>query len=170
MRRIDMTTRRNVVGRAAVAIAGLAGIGVAARASDARPAGVKELTLYGRSWRTNTDRGGALLAEGDRISVRGELVDEKEERIGEFFAAGFAVGGGVHPAQGERLELHTFKLRDGTIIGSGTAGALDGAFAIIGGTGRYAAARGTYVAEQWHQDFGGDGSAKFVLRLRGDDR
>lgn len=162
------TTRRNVVARAAVAIAGLAGVGVAgtARANDA-PSG-DELTLYGRNWRTSADRPGALPSEGERISVRGELLDHKDERIGEFFAAGFAVGGGIHPAHGERLELHTFKMRDGTIIGSGTAGALEGTFAIIGGTGRYAGARGTYIAEQRHADFGGDGSAKFVLRVKRD--
>jgi hypothetical protein len=56
-------------------------------------------------------------------------------------------------------------LLDGTIIGSGTAGQLEGVFAILGGTGRYAGARGTYIARQHDQDFGGDGSAEFVLKL-----
>ncbi|HEY6202584.1 MAG TPA: hypothetical protein VI056_06035 [Candidatus Limnocylindria bacterium] len=42
---------------------------------------------------------------------------------------------------GERLELHTFKLQGGTIIGSGTAGQLEGTFAILGGTGSYERAR-----------------------------
>ena len=75
--------------------------------------------------------------------MRGELIDEQQAvRVGKFYAAGFALGGGSHPAHGERLELHTFKLRDGTIIGSGTAGQLEGVFAILGGTGRYAGARG----------------------------
>ncbi len=98
--------------------------------------------------------------------MRGDLIDEKEGTpIGEFYAAGFAIGGGSHPAHGERLELHTFKLRDGIIIGSGTAGQLEGTFAILGGTGSYASARGKYVARQRHQDFGGDGSAEFVLKL-----
>ena len=159
-----MTTRRNVVSKAALAVAGLAGVGVAGATRTSTPASTThELTLYGRNWRANGD----LPVEGERISVRGDLVDESDEPVGEFFAAGFAIGGGVHPAQGERIELHTFKLRDGTIIGSGAAGAV-GTFAILGGTGRYASARGTYVAEQRHQEFGGDGSAKFVLRMSRD--
>lgn len=61
------------------------------------------------------------------------------------------------------LGQHTFKLRDGTIVGTGTAGRLEGVFAILGGTGRYAGARGTYVARQRHHEFGGDGAAEFVL-------
>jgi hypothetical protein len=163
-----MTTRRNAVSRALLALAGLAGLG-AAGAGGAKLAPLSEpsaVVLYGRNWRTIQGRLGELPTEGERISVRGELIDGKQGvTVGEFFAAGFAIGGGVHPAHGERVELHTFKLRDGTIIGSGTAGQLEGVFAILGGTGRYAGARGTYVARQRHQDFGGDGSAEFVLDL-----
>jgi len=163
-----MTTRRNAVSRALMALAGVAGMG-AAGAGGAKlmaPSEPSALVLRGRNWRTVEGRLGELPTEGDRISVRGELVDEREGKpIGEFYAAGFAIGGGSHPAQSERLELHTFKLRDGTIIGSGTAGQLEGVFAILGGTGRFAGARGTYVARQRHQDFGGDGSAEFELKL-----
>lgn len=162
-----MTTRRNAVSRALLAIAGLAGLGAAGAGAKLAPTSEPSaVVLYGRNWRTSRGRLGELPTEGERISVRGELIDDKHGlRVGEFFAAGFAIGGGAHPAHGERLELHTFKLRDGTIIGSGTAGQLEGVFAILGGTGRYAGARGTYVARQRHQDFGGDGSAEFVLNL-----
>jgi hypothetical protein len=163
-----MTTRRSAVSRAVMALAGIAGIS-AASVSGAKLVPQSEpsaLVLRGRNWRTVEGRIGDLPTEGERISVRGELVDEIEGKpIGEFYAAGFAIGGGSHPAHGERLELHTFKLRDGTIIGSGTAGQLEGTFAILGGTGSYASARGTYVARQRHQDFGGDGSAEFMLKL-----
>jgi hypothetical protein len=55
--------------------------------------------------------------------------------IGEFHGAGFAMHG-TAARNGERLELHTFRLRDGTIIGSGSSGPLAGEFAILGGTGR----------------------------------
>lgn len=163
-----MTTRRTAVSRALMALAGVAGIG-AAGAGGAKlvtPSEPGALILRGRNWRTVEGRLGDLPTEGERISVRGELIDETAGKpIGEFYAAGFAIGGGSHPAHGERLELHTFKLQDGTIIGSGTAGQLEGVFAILGGTGRYAGARGTYVARQRHQDFGGDGSAEFELKL-----
>jgi hypothetical protein len=163
-----MTTRRNAVSRGLLALAGLAGVG-AASAGGLKLAATSEpsdVVLYGRNWRTSQGRLGELPTEGERISVRGELIDAVQGTpVGEFYAAAFAVGGGPHPAHGERLELHTFKLRDGTIIGSGTAGQLEGVFAILGGTGRFAGARGTYVARQRHQDFGGDGSAEFVLKL-----
>ena len=161
-----MTTRRSVASRALLALAGAVGLGAA---NDRGPRLARDpephtVVLRGRNWRTSGGHPGDFPTEGERISVRGELVDgERGERVGEFFAAGFAIGGGFHPAHGERLELHTFKLHDGTIIGSGTAGQLEGAFAILGGTGRFAGARGTYVARQRHHDFGGDGSAEFVL-------
>jgi hypothetical protein len=162
-----MTTRRNVVSRALLGLAGLAGLGAAgARDRLAKASENTDLVLHGRNWRTSRGRPGELPSDGDRISVRGDLIDDASgERVGEFYAAGFAIGGGSHPAHGERLELHTFKLRSGTIIGSGTAGQLEGMFAILGGTGHYAGARGTYVARQRHEDFGGDGSAEFVLTL-----
>ena len=51
-------------------------------------------------------------------------------------------------------------------IGSGTAGALEGSFAVLGGTGRYAGMQGTYLARQGHEELGGDGAAKFVFELR----
>ena len=35
----------------------------------------------------------------------------------------------------------------------------------MGGTGRYAGARGTYVARQRRQELGGEGTAEFVLTL-----
>jgi len=160
-----MTTRRNAVSRALLAVAGLAGLGAASAGGLrlAAPSEPNAFVLYGRNWRTSQSE---LPTEGERISVRGELIDpERGAPVGEFYAAAFAIGGGSHPAQGERLELHTFKLRDGTIIGSGTSGQLEGVFAILGGTGRFASARGTYIARQRHQDFGGDGSAEFVLKL-----
>lgn len=162
-----MTTRRSAVSRAMLALAGLVGLGAAGARADLAPAVEPgAIVLYGRNWRTSRGRRGELLSEGDRISVRGDLIDGVQGvSVGEFYAAAFAIGGGSHPAHGERLELHTFKLREGTIIGSGTAGQLDGVFAILGGTGRYAGARGTYVARQRHRDFGGDGSAEFVLSL-----
>ena len=162
-----MTSRRSLVSRAVVATLGLVGVGVASvGASVVSDSASNTLLLRGRNWRTSNSPMSDLPTEGDRISVRGDLIDDaKGERLGEFFGAGFAIGGGVHPAQGERLELHTFKLLDGTIIGSGTAGQLEGAFAILGGTGKYAGARGTYVARQHHLDLGGDGTAEFLFTL-----
>ena len=51
--------------------------------------------------------------------------------------------------------------------GSGTTlpGVADNEFAIVGGTGRYAGARGTYLARRDPLEFGGDGTASFEIDL-----
>ena len=158
------TTRRGVLGRGLVLLAGL-GAAVAGRPALAR-ARSGSLVLYGRNWR-GYGRGGGLPLDGDRLSLRGDLLARPDgDPVGEFVATAFAFGGAAHPAHSERLELHTFKLAEGTIFGTGTVGGLEGAFAILGGTGRYAGAHGTYVARQGHPELGGDGAAKFVFDLR----
>jgi hypothetical protein len=155
------TTRRGILGRGLLLLAGL---GAAAGGRLAFERGDGSLVLYGRNWRGLSGR---LPLEGDRITVRGELLAQPGgEPVGEFFATAFALGGAAHPAQGERLELHTFKLREGTIFGTGTASGTEGSFAVQGGTGRFAGAQGTYVARQGHTELGGDGGAEFVFTLR----
>ena len=69
------------------------------------------------------------------------------------------------PTLAAGLELHTFDLDDGTILGIGPAGIHDKPFAIVGGTGRYTGASGTYVAKQSPRELGGDGTAEFTLTL-----
>jgi hypothetical protein len=87
-------------------------------------------------------------------------------KIGEFFSALFALGSPFGTPDATQLEYHTFNLHDGTIIGLGTAGAGgESEYAIVGGTGRFAGARGTYVARQRARELGGDGTADFRLNL-----
>jgi hypothetical protein len=64
------------------------------------------------------------------------------------------------------LELHTFRLEGGTLLGIGSMIAGESIFAIAGGTGRYAGSRGTYVGEQRLRELGGDGTAEFTIDLR----
>ena len=66
------------------------------------------------------------------------------------------------------LEIHTFALKDGTIHGLGSAArGAEGHFVILGGTGRYAGASGSYVARQSSRELGGNGTAEFHLTLAG---
>jgi hypothetical protein len=68
------------------------------------------------------------------------------------------------------LEQHTFILDGGTIVGSGAGTQsleVGDTFAVVGGTGHYAGARGTYVARQRPLQFGGDGTAEFTITLLG---
>ena len=104
--------------------------------------------------------------------ARGDIMDKpsRGRKVGEFFATYYRLNapGKVAAHEPGSLELHTFLLPDGTLVGSGVATAAtdsEGHFAIIGGTGRYQGARGSYLARQSHEDFGGDGTATFTLTL-----
>ena len=106
------------------------------------------------------------MQRGDRLTLRADLLDRPDgEAVGELHGTSFALHGAGTNVAPERLELHTFRLADGTIVGSGMSGLLDGEFAILGGTGRYAGARGTYVARLSRRELGGDGTAEFRLLL-----
>lgn len=73
-----------------------------------------------------------------------------------------------HGGTASTLEQHLFTLPGGTLVGSGTVDLQGrGTFAVIGGTGRYAGCRGSYVAHQQRVDLGGDGSARYEIVLDG---
>jgi hypothetical protein len=66
------------------------------------------------------------------------------------------------------VEMHTLALREGTIFGMGTSPAVaagTAAFAVVGGTGGFAGARGSYLAEQQTDAAGGQGCARYTLTL-----
>ena len=141
----------------------------AAQSKDGVP-----LVLYGQRWRISSQdvRRGELPPAGVRMLARGDIMDKpsRGRKLGEFFATYYRLNppGKVAGHEPGSLELHTFLFPDGTIVGSGVATAAaesEGQFAIIGGTGRYHGARGSYVARQSHADFGGDGTATFTLAL-----
>jgi hypothetical protein len=132
------------------------------------------LVLHGQRWRiTSQDlRRGELPPAGVRMLARGEIMDKPlhGRKIGDFFATYYRLNtpGKVAHHEPGSLELHTFVFPDGTIVGSGVATAgtdSEGQFAIIGGTGRYQGARGSYAARQSYWDLGGDGTATLTLTL-----
>ncbi|SRR6266542_1762427 len=85
--------------------------------------------------------------------------------------AGLASGsftGVVLPAGEGGLELHTFTLDRGTLMGMGSAAA--SSFSIVGGTGAYAGAGGGYTMEHRAASAGGDGSADFVIDIARGER
>jgi len=90
----------------------------------------------------------------------------ESERVGAFYATYVSLHrpGWVGPLAS--IEQHTFVLADGSIMGAGTTKpglGTEDEFAIVGGTGRYAGIRGTYVLSQSHQELGGDGTAKVTF-------
>ena len=101
---------------------------------------------------------GELPAPGEHATPLGRLVDDRDRQLGSFTSAALASSAGA-------LELHTFELPEGFIFGVGAGSLGEATFAVIGGTGLYARARGSYVARQSLRESGGDGTAEFVLTL-----
>jgi hypothetical protein len=174
------TRRRDVLIRGGSALLGAAGLAtLPAAALPALPVGpappsVAPRTLFGRAWRISSRdvRKGELPTEGVRLLIRGELHDAASggRKLGEFYATAHRLGalGKAAPQSPGSLELHTFVFADGTLVGSGVASAAAasvGEFAIVGGTGRYLGARGSYRAQQSHRELGGTGTATFSLKL-----
>jgi hypothetical protein len=129
----------------------------------ARSSPVTTLALHGRGWNLTGagHRPGRLPGAGERGSISGELTDPATgDRVGTFRSATFH--GGREEAD---LELHTFDLGDGMLVGMGASQGGEGTFAIIGGTGRFAGARGAYAARQGHREVGGDGGAEFAFTI-----
>lgn len=127
------------------------------------PSGATTLGLHGRGWNLAGPghRPGRIPGAGERGAISGELTDPTTgDRVGTFRSATFH--GGREAAD---LELHTFDLGDGMLVGMGASQGGEGTFAIIGGTGRFAGARGAYAARQGHREVGGDGRAEFAFTI-----
>jgi hypothetical protein len=168
-------SRRGLLGRGLVVLAGVVGIGAGAGATklatrdDGTEAG--RIRLQGRNWilQTPDRRPGERLVAGERGTVYGELVDTEGMTVGQFYGSRMAAQSGPGGAvdADSSLELHTFRLEGGTLLGIGSMIAGESIFAIAGGTGRFAGSRGTYIAEQRLLELGGDGTADFTIDLSG---
>ncbi|MCC6178896.1 MAG: hypothetical protein IT305_26610 [Chloroflexi bacterium] len=181
-------TRRKLLGGGAALLAGALGAGVYGRRlthADPMPADAMapgstrptvttlDLRLYGRNWQVQSDAPRAAWARpsrGQRSLTFGELLDGAAEagaKVGEFYATCTCVNApfGAGPLAATYLEQHTLNLEDGTLTGMGTSQGEESTFAIVGGTGRYAGARGSYVARQSPTGRGGDGTAELVVSV-----
>ena len=171
----SVSSRRGLLGRGLLVATGVLGLGSATRSSPAAGAvqplrqGRTELTLHGRNLHLHAPerQAGELPHKGDRHTAYAELLDGPEGAVtGHFSAAHLSLDSPF--AAASSLEIHTFDLPGGTIHGLGSAvrGA-DGNFVVLGGTGRYAGATGSYVASRRPRELGGDGTAEFHLTLGG---
>lgn len=180
------TNRREALGRAFALLGAAVGIGAAGKDLTAAPRdesapdaaknnNEKRFILEARGLRIRSQdlRRGELPQAGIRMTARAEIVSgssKNQKKAGEFLATYHRVNtpGKVANHEPGSLEQHTFILSEGTIFGTGVSMSgmdSEGHFAIIGGTGRYCGARGSYVARQSHADFGGDGNATFTFTL-----
>jgi len=169
---IPANGRRSVLKRGFVAAAATAAAAIAIRPGDQRPAlavlptsDAKTIELFGRGWHADTSK---VPSKGESYSVYGELLTSPDGgKCGEFYAACLAIdspfqltGAGVGS-----LEIHTLVLAEGSIVAMGAGGGSERSFAIVGGTGKYTGARGSYTATQDTFGLGGRGSAALKLRL-----
>ena len=177
---VTRAARRSLIGKGALLAAGAATLGWLGRRDDpgaavksavAAPSdvGARVVSFVGRSWHlVSADRrAGEPPQPGDRLTMYGELLGQGGEKAGEFYSACFCVGSpfGQSPHAAGNVEFHTFNLTGGSITGMGTASAGENVYAIVGGTGEYVGATGSYVARQRPFELGGDGTAEFVLSL-----
>jgi hypothetical protein len=171
------SSRRGFLARGAVLVVGALGLGAGrVSVSSAAIVPARDLTLYGRLFHLHGPgrRAGVVPVKGERLTGYGELFDGPNgAKVGEFFSTLFTLGSPFGPtaAGATGLEYHSFNLHDGTILGLGTGAAGgESEFAIVGGTGRYAGARGTYLAQQRPRELGGNGTAEFRLTLVAEKR
>jgi len=167
---IPANGRRTVLKRGIFAAAAAAAAALAVRPGEQRPAlatlpigGRESIELFGRGWTAHADdlKFGELPKAGERYAVYGDLADGPNgKKVGDFASAVFTLA-----AYGSTVELHTLNLTGGSIIGMGSGTGAKRTFAIVGGTGEYTGARGSYVVEQDIYGFGGTGTAKLSLML-----
>lgn len=176
--------RRTLLRRGLLLIAGALGLVAAERqsgggqavAAPSRPDvalahRAATLRLYGRGWRPQAQA--HLLgrrSDGDHLVGYGELLDAPDGvLVGRFCTNGFCpeTPFGHALAASPTIEFQTLTLEDGTLFGMGAA-ALDAGsektYAILGGTGLFAGARGTYAARTTSAEPGG-AAVEFILSL-----
>ena len=163
-------TRRQLLGGAVVAggaVLGSAASGWTPRVGDPQAGAVFRVQGHGLSLSSPTFRKGIQPIPGERILAQAELATDRGEHLGRFYAVFMALAPAVDSAAAS-LEEHTFDFGDGTLVGSGLGTRepeIADTFAIVGGTGRYESAQGTYMAIQHHLELGGDGTAEFLISL-----
>lgn len=138
-------SRRAFVTGVATAAAAVATVGVA-RAEEPG-----SWVWRGSDWQmVRPASAGAVPDRGAPASTEGVVSDGA--RTGRFRSV--PLGAGAH--------LHLFTFDDGMLIGLGR-GLSTGAYAVVGGTGRFAGISGAYVAEQTPATPGNEGTALFTI-------
>lgn len=175
------TTRRGILGMGALALAGLAGaVGLGAAVERSRGGadiGVvagsagKPIRLHGSGWHLQAAdlKRGVLPRPGDRVTISGLLSSTPGgPTIGSFFATSMHLDTpGAAGSTYAEMQMHTIQLPEGSLVGMGTAMAgSETTYAVIGGTGRYTGATGSYSAVQRPFEVGGDGTAELSLNLK----
>lgn len=175
------TNRRTVLQRCVLFVAGALGMPLATTGSQAEPPSPepdpkpeanneKVLRLYATRLmvHSQSQKPGELPAWNGRLHSRTDLLDRPNgAKVGEFSGSCFGPESHFGCAGSDHaMELQTLKLKEGTLFGMGASGPTasgDRVHAVIGGTGRFAGARGSYVIRQGQP--AAKASVEFVITL-----
>lgn len=146
--------RRALLQRGAALLGGAIGLGgTAAAASSALPvpvrdsSGAETLRLFGqRRTRARAGKNARLVPAAP--AAYGDLFPEPgAERIGTFRSNGLGQASALANLPTAALEIQTFELEGGTLFGIGAPPGRGGErhCAVLGGTGRFATSRGSYL-------------------------
>lgn len=166
---LKASPRRTLLQRGAALLAGAFGagatVGTVHGGSSPDSGTPRQMTLRARrrplSLPGGTEASGRLLSHGDILDQAGELE-------GAFYTNGFCMqtpfGSNLQTAA--NLEFQALNVKDGVLFGIGAPGASAGDErhrAILGGTGRFAGVRGSYVEREVRD--GDSGALEFVVTL-----
>ena len=150
------TTRRGIVAGGLALLGGL-GFGAVAtgRATSSDEGAGRRLDLRAPRFRLgDPDAQPGIPGRPTRLEGEAQLLDARGKAAGTFSSV-------VLPSGRDGVELHTFQLEGGTLLGMGRVGG----YAVVGGTGAYAGASGAYTFKHLAEHLGGNGSAHFVIDL-----
>ncbi len=165
------TNRRTWLQKALLLLGGTASLGgltKEAGAKNSAPAGSEAYPsrIYGK-FRQFYPRNRLPWESGKgRFNSYGELLSRPDGvEVGSFHSTRFCLDSphDLNPVSAFNVEFQTLSLKDGTVFGMGGSGVGDQGervHAIVGGTGRYAGARGSYT---FRQAAAGDGVVEFVF-------
>ena len=166
------TPRRTLLQRGIALVGGALGVGAIGGEVHARTeigARVQTLQLLGRR-RTPARLAGATHGAQQHAVSSGDLLDAKgDQTIGSFHTNGFCLETrlGTPMPSDSNIAFQTFVLAEGSLFGLGGGPSPDGdrTCAVLGGTGRYAGAQGTYVERVPSKPTARD-AVEFVFTLR----
>jgi hypothetical protein len=166
------TPRRTLLQRGLALIGGALGVGAVGGEVHARAeTGARDQTLHllGRR-RTPGRLAGATPGAHQHAVSSGDLLDAKgDETIGSFHTNGFCLETrlGTPMPSDSNIAFQTFVLAEGSLfgLGGGPSPGGDRTCAVLGGTGRYAGAQGTYV-ERVPSPSATRNAVEFVFTLR----
>jgi Dirigent-like protein len=133
--------------------------------------GGSSTVIYGRRRQLHTAGRRPGESGNGRMDSYGELWDRPDgAKVGDFHSTCLCLDSpyGSQSISAFNVEFQTLNMKEGTLIGMGTAGTSGkgmSVHAVVGGTGRYAGARGSYVLRPSAGEQGGQGMVEFVLTL-----